>query len=245
MTAPYHRMLFAVAMALLLSAAGNSRATVLATSDWSFFPPFDATHYNGAGAPGLGNGEFGPGGAFPGGVYIYPFSDPGGTEDTPLLASLVDLDPVDQFATSAMARSEMYVFPTEVDKQARLALKVDGVWYVHNDLPLGQGGPTPPPVTSGTPIVQPLGPADLAAANWSVLAVSGDPTANTDTLALTGPAGADISGTVEGYGVFRDIADGVPGLDLIGMAIIGIPEPSSVLLLSVAAACMTSARSRR
>ena len=242
MTSYYPRCCLLTLIASAFSLVGTAQAVVLDDSDWSFFPPFaGVSHYNGTGVSGNGNGDFGPGGGFPGGVYLYPFSDSDPLLDTPLLASIKDLSPVDQFSTTLLDRAEWTPFPTEIGTVAQFALKVSGTWYVNNALQVGDGE-TSLGAADENPAVQSLLASDLAAANWTVLLLGGDPGANTDTISLGGPAGAALSGTVEGYGLYRDIGT-AGGLDVIGMTIFGVPEPTTILLLGVS--CLALVPTRR
>ena len=185
--------------------------------------------YNGVGAPGsfhgFGSGDNATAGAaFDEGIWMYPFDNGNPTFETPLLATVKTLDPVDQFHTDDF---DTLTFEWELisgqTAGVHFVLNVDGTWYLNNELTFGTGDSFVGAL-DGTPGSLVFDPN---AANWTILQLTGTPdpsgTPNDDTITVGAAAGSDLFGTVMGYGFFNELADlgATTGIDIISVTITG------------------------
>lgn len=175
---------------------------------------------------GIGNGFY------VGGSYQYPQGDgDGGTGEDPV-ALIREFSAVDEFELEGYEDITLDWGDFGGAGGTRFALKVEDVWYFSNTNFIGNTDGTRDSIAFSA-----------SAADWTAFAVGA---VDSPTEIVVGSvAGADLTGTVQGFGLFDQSIDGDGGHDYDYIAISGtpVPEPASLVLVGLGVLAM-AVRSR-
>lgn len=178
---------------------------------------------NEAGA-GTGNGFYN------GGSYQYPLA--GSTGEDPL-ALVRDFSGTEEFEIEDYNDLLLEWRDFAGAGGARFAVKVEGIWYFSNTNHVGNSDGTRDSLAFS-----------LTAADWTSFTIGAAD--SVDELVVGSVAGSDLSGTVQGFGLFDQASDGDGGNDFDYIAISGtlIPEPGSFVIVSLGGLVLSMRKGR-